>query len=117
MDETYLVDKVIFSYSDKKTKEIIHIETLEEIEFGEIAPINTELETSFFNLSIIQESAPSYFQQQEPINSHPKKLLKEGQIIIRDNQTGISYEKLFGDYLKEATEVIITDPYIRLPYQ
>ena len=43
--------------------------------------------------------------------------LKEGQKIIRDNQSGISYEILFGDYLIGAKQINITDPYIRLPYQ
>jgi ATP-dependent Lon protease len=43
---------------------------------------------------------------------------KEGfHQIVRDNQTNISYKGLFGDYLKGATEYIIKDPYIRLPYQ
>ncbi|SFJ03626.1 Nucleotidyl transferase AbiEii toxin, Type IV TA system [Kaistella treverensis] len=36
---------------------------------------------------------------------------------IRDNQTNISYDKLFGDYLEGATEFIIQDPYIRYAYQ
>lgn len=42
-------------------------------------------------------------------------LLQEGQKIIRDNQSGISYDNLFGSYLLDATKII--DPYIRLPYQ
>jgi hypothetical protein len=33
-----------------------------------------------------------------------KKELAEGQRIIRDNQTGISYKNLFGDYLIGATD-------------
>jgi len=33
------------------------------------------------------------------------------------NQTGYSYESLFGPYLKGAEEVIIEDPYIRKKYQ
>ena len=43
--------------------------------------------------------------------------LKEKEIIIRDNQKGISYKKLFGDYLKGATEITLIDPYIRHPHQ
>ena len=30
---------------------------------------------------------------------------------------GVSYKKLFADYLKGATKITIQDPYIRLPYQ
>ncbi|MFW5721550.1 MAG: MIT C-terminal domain-containing protein, partial [Bacteroidota bacterium] len=36
---------------------------------------------------------------------------------IFENQTGISYRKLFGKYLKGATEIEIEDPYIRYHYQ
>lgn len=36
---------------------------------------------------------------------------------MKDNQTGISYKKLFGDYLKGAQNITIQDPYIRMPYQ
>jgi ATP-dependent Lon protease len=34
-----------------------------------------------------------------------------------ENQRGISYEKLFGNYLKDAKHITITDPYIRIFYQ
>lgn len=39
------------------------------------------------------------------------------QVRIMDNQTGVSYRGLFGDYMKGATKIQLTDPYIRLPYQ
>ena len=38
-------------------------------------------------------------------------------IEIRDNQKGVSYKNLFGEYLEDAKRVTIIDPYIRLPYQ
>ena len=43
--------------------------------------------------------------------------LSGGQKIIRDNQTGISYDLLFGAYLHGATDFKVIDPYVRLPYQ
>src|SRR5690606_1308300 len=46
-----------------------------------------------------------------------KSYLSGGHKTIRDNQTNISYKMLFGDYLAGATEIIVKDPYIRLPYQ
>ncbi len=39
------------------------------------------------------------------------------QTFIYVNQTGISYKKLFADYLAGATEITLQDPYIRYPYQ
>ena len=32
-------------------------------------------------------------------------------------QTGVSYEKLFAPYLREANEITVEDPYIRAPWQ
>lgn len=60
-------------------------------------------------------------------SSQKRKVAKHGQVtqkqtsgfhrLIKNNQNNISYKNLFGDYLKGATEFIIKDPYIRLPYQ
>jgi ATP-dependent Lon protease len=36
---------------------------------------------------------------------------------IRMNQTGVSYDSLFGAYLKTAKQVKVVDPFIRYPYQ
>ena len=52
----------------------------------------------------------------------PKKVntpvkLEPHQVILKDNQTGISYKKLFANYLKGSQYITIQDPYIRFPYQ
>jgi ATP-dependent Lon protease len=107
MDETF--EKVDFSYVDKETGKTNHVETLEEVQYGKSASVSVTKD----------EQAEPVFQmnmQQLPIKP-AKKDLKAGQVIIRDNQTSISYENLFGDYLVGSTEITITDPYIRLPYQ
>jgi len=36
---------------------------------------------------------------------------------FREGQRGVSYDKLFGPYLRGATEITLTDPYIRAAYQ
>lgn len=33
------------------------------------------------------------------------------------NQTGVSYDSLFGEYLKSAKHITLVDPFIRYPYQ
>ncbi|MHC1730361.1 MAG: BREX system Lon protease-like protein BrxL [Syntrophobacteraceae bacterium] len=43
--------------------------------------------------------------------------LKEQHLTYQENQRGISFEALLGPYLKGATRVTITDPYIRLFFQ
>jgi ATP-dependent Lon protease len=42
---------------------------------------------------------------------------QEKHLTFKENQTGISFRKLFGPYLKGATSITITDPYVRLFYQ
>jgi hypothetical protein len=46
-----------------------------------------------------------------------KDQLKEQHITINAGERGISYRKLFGDYLEGAKHIEITDPYIRNFYQ
>jgi hypothetical protein len=47
----------------------------------------------------------------------PEEQLKPGTIDLVDGQTGISYQKLFGAYLRGAKSVTLIDPYIRFGYQ
>ena len=103
MDETF--EKVDFSYSIKGNDDPIEVKTLEEIEFG-----NGSIEEQAKEISeVIQKESST----EVPLTL----LLQEGQKIIRDNQSGISYDNLFGSYLLDATKIKIIDPYIRLPYQ
>ena len=102
MDETF--EEVDFSYSIKATGEIKSIETLEMLEFG----------------SVVTTEAPSQkAEETEESDSTKHSLidLEERQKIIRDNQSGVSYDMLFGAYLIGATDIKIVDPYVRLPYQ
>ena len=109
MDETF--EQVDFSYSIEGVEEKFEIKTLEEIEYGDLI----EQQES--------EDQSDEENNQTPVSVNPepqstlKDLLKEGQKIIRDNQSGISYDNLFGAYLLDAKKIKIIDPYIRLPYQ
>jgi len=42
---------------------------------------------------------------------------KAGHLALRENQRGVSYEKLFGPYLEGAHSITIIDPYIRAFHQ
>jgi len=44
-------------------------------------------------------------------------ILAEKHLTFLENQRGVCYDDLFGSYLKNATHITITDPYIRLYYQ
>ncbi|MDW7658202.1 MAG: BREX system Lon protease-like protein BrxL [Bacillota bacterium] len=43
--------------------------------------------------------------------------LEEKHIIIEENQKGVTFDDLFGPYLQGASNITITDPYIRKTYQ
>jgi len=49
--------------------------------------------------------------------SEEKPKLEEKHIVIEENQKGVSFDDLFGEYLRGATEIVITDPYIRKSFQ
>lgn len=53
-----------------------------------------------------------------PVESAPKpEALFEGHREFQENQRGVSYETLLLPYLRSATEITITDPYIRQFHQ
>lgn len=43
--------------------------------------------------------------------------LVQKTVHIKENETGYSYQSLFGPYLKGARRVILSDPYIRMEFQ
>ncbi|WP_024482444.1 BREX system Lon protease-like protein BrxL [Cellulophaga baltica] len=100
MDETF--EEVDFSYVSIATGENFEITTLEDVE-NKVVPVQKKVEA---------------VNNEDFKNVGEFKLeLEPGQKIIRDNQSGISYDNLFGAYLLNATDIKITDPYVRLPYQ
>ena len=100
MDETF--EEVEFSYKIQSSGHEITVKTLEVLEHDTPSlPVKKDA-------AIPSENAPP---------AAPKEKTTEGQVIIRDNQTGISYDILFGAYMRDATEIKVTDPYVRLPYQ
>jgi len=60
-----------------------------------------------------------------PSSSVPKPEVKisgsegpqPGHFVYAENRKGMSFEKLFGPYVRGASKIVITDPYIRLFYQ
>ena len=52
-------------------------------------------------------------EESELLTSEPQP----GHRVIKENQRGISYDDLFGTYLRGAKRIEITDPYLRAFYQ
>ena len=104
MDETFNDEVVHFSYTDSEGKET-KIETLEVLEHGDS------------KLGILAETFEEVAQPEHKEKKEVPKQLAGFHKVIRDNQSNVSYDRLFGDYLEGATEYTVRDPYIRLPYQ
>ncbi len=103
MDETF--EEVDFSYKLRSSGKRIEVETLEELEFGS-PKITVKKLDSEEEVEVLADR-----------NEGNGLRLEAKQKVIRDNQSGISYENLFGAYLIGATEVKLVDPYIRQPFQ
>lgn len=103
IDETFRDEPVEFKYTILSSGKEVEPETLERLNY-EVAIANKKEEAE-------RETAAA-----NP--SQPIKVLESGKhTVIQENQKGISYERLFADYLKGAKEIILIDPYIRKFYQ
>lgn len=95
IDSTYSAAN--FSYQDQEGN-LKTVSTLEEEEYA-----------SYYYQSVKP-------QQQEELANNASEL-KEQHLIFQENQRGVSFDDLFGAYLKGVHKLTITDPYIRLFYQ
>ena len=111
MDETFNDEIVNFEYTDKGGN-ITKVETLEVLEYGD-AKLGIDPFSKEDPIELPVTNKPSDNQVIEVVETPLDGFHKQ----IRDNQTNVSYKGLFGEYLIGASEYIIRDPYIRLPYQ
>lgn len=111
IDSTY--GNVRFSYIDS-AGQAKPVTTLEEEEY-----------THYYHKSIAEGENNEIGEEAQtntmPISSEPlaqaEPALKEKHLTFQENQKGISFDTLLGAYLKGATQITVTDPYIRLFYQ
>ncbi len=115
IDTTY--PKVAFTYEDS-AGQTLRVKTLEEDEYPDFyykTVAETTLETIDTDSILTEsESSPVSVQVEKPVTSN---MLKEQHRSFQENQKGISYDMLFGEYLRGVSKITITDPYIRLFYQ
>ncbi|HBR92739.1 MAG TPA: BREX system Lon protease-like protein BrxL [Opitutae bacterium] len=112
IDSTF--NPVEFCYHDLEGGTKIEVKTLEEIRHPNLIGQSKEPE----------EGKESEAPKEETLAAAPSKAetpqpeLESGKhVTIPENATGISFEGLFADYLKGATEITVHDPYIRLFWQ
>ena len=145
IDETFRAEPAKFSYTNLKTGEEKEVETLERIENGITGirvsmPGNGNPEDVAIEIpdpsKIVSPTGPEkvadgsqpYEQAQEQpgkptrntVSQHIRPRipnLQPHQLSVRLNQRGITYKSLFGDYVRDAKFIRITDPFIRHRFQ
>ena len=115
-DQIYIIDETFveqglacFKY-EKPNGQKVEIETLERLE-------NPEVIEKIVNARI-QEKEDDKTKNAATIcssNESPKLISKH--IDVRENQRGISYKYLFGDYMRTAKKMTLIDPFIRAVFQ
>jgi ATP-dependent Lon protease len=51
------------------------------------------------------------------VSSEEEGKPQEQHLTFEENERGVSFDDLFGPYLEGASEIVVTDPYIRLFFQ
>lgn len=109
IDNTFCAEPVKFQYTWLKSGETVKVETLESLEHQQAQMVD-EMDDEVEEEQENQEVKRSGFRPRIP------KLMAK-TISIRENQGGVTYKDLFGEYLRTAKEINVTDPFIRQPYQ
>lgn len=68
-------------------------------------------------ISTVSKATENTVSEQVSNSAEVTQELKEQHLSFKENQKGITYNSLFFAYLKGATEITITDPYIRIFFQ
>ena len=125
VDETFTAEPAKFEYINVKTGEKHMVKTLEQIE-NDFVPAHeqtlpddgtAELPDSTVGNGSSESRLVSESETDAPSAQPKRKQLVSKYIEVRANQSNVSYKRLFGDYLETASHIVITDPYIRAPFQ
>ena len=113
IDTTY--GDVNFAYTDTSGK-VIQVATLEEKEFPKYYYRDTPItDSSDFDVSITGGKGTASASEKNTLLQ--SKGPQEGHLTFQENRKGISYDDLFGQYIQGASNITVTDPYLRLFYQ
>ena len=121
IDETFKAEPAHFKYINLKNGLEIQVETLERISNGNIVcatstTSSNEPESNECNETEVPADNNGTADMQTA--KRPRiPLLQEKSMTFRMGQTGVSYEKLFAPYMKDAKVITVEDPYIRASWQ
>ncbi|MBR4608213.1 MAG: BREX system Lon protease-like protein BrxL [Lachnospiraceae bacterium] len=124
IDSTY--DAVRFSYKNNQSGKETTVTTLEEDEYPRYyhqcaepsdAPNSDDVAIARRTANSFDEISTDALEKMPAVQQHFPEEPKEQHRVIQENQKGITYDDIFGPWLQGASEITITDPYIRLFYQ
>lgn len=125
IDETFRAEPAKFIYIRKMDGAEIHVETLENINYAQStgrdaaqnfvteAEKKESMDAPQDNMSTVPQDGTETVKKNRP----RIPVLQEKNFSFRLGQTGVTYQSLFADYLKDATEITIEDPFIRTSWQ
>ena len=121
IDETFKAEPAHFKYINLKNGLEIQVETLERISNGHIesaASTTSSNDTESNNSNEAEVTADNNGAVDVQAAKRPRILmLQEKSMTFRMGQTGVSYEKLFAPYMRDAKVITVEDPYIRASWQ
>lgn len=121
IDETFKAEPAHFKYINLKNGLEIQVETLERISNGNIVSATSTAssnEPESNNSNETEVPADNNGTADVQTAKRPRiPLLQEKSMTFRMGQTGVSYEKLFAPYMRDAKVITVEDPYIRASWQ
>ena len=121
IDETFKAEPAHFKYINLKNGLEIQVETLERISNSHIesaASTTSSNDTESNNSNEAEVTADNNGADDVQAAKRPRiPLLQEKSMTFRMGQTGVSYEKLFAPYMRDAKVITVEDPYIRASWQ
>lgn len=109
IDSTFCAEPAKFQYTWLKSGETVKVETLESLEHQQAQMVD-EMDDE------VEEEQENQEVKRSGFRPRIQKLMAK-TISIRENQGGVTYKDLFGEYLRTAKEINVTDPFIRQSYQ
>ncbi|MBD3820864.1 MAG: BREX system Lon protease-like protein BrxL [Thiotrichales bacterium] len=115
IDPTYA--QVRFDFRDLEGH-VKQVQTLEETEYPNHYHQTIAIDETKTDKPLLPDEATHPVAKPMKLVIEPEyATLKEQHLTFKENQKGVSYDDLFGAYLKDAKRIVVTDPYIRLFYQ
>jgi len=116
IDATYAATEFYYEDNDGKKH---WVTTLEEDEYPHYyhKTVASGEEEEDEMIHTVPKATDNTVTEQSTKSDEVVQELKEHHLSFKENQKGITYDSLFSAYLKGATEITITDPYIRIFFQ